>query len=56
MTLREIQFYIKKYTKKKFLEQIQFISSTAIATHGDKKGIDKTIDDLKKAIKDLESR
>ena len=52
MTIGELKTFIAVATKKAAEKQIQFIIGTAIGAQGDKKGIDKSIEQLKAVAKD----
>lgn len=55
MTLAEIKTFLAAATKKSAQKQIQYIIATAVGAQGDKKGIDKTIQQLTASIEEIDN-
>ena len=55
MTIDQMQLYLKAYTKKNLMQQINQVTLDAIASQGDNKAISKSIKNLQKIIDQLES-
>ena len=55
MTLPELKTFIAAATKKSAQKQIQYIISTAVGAQGDKKGIDRTIQQLAASIEEIDN-